>query len=96
MNPANLQMEGLLVALAALLREGSAADGAAQARVERALAEASATLASDEQRLAQLSASQQESLFFPVRFLKAALEAAPGTPPSGLIRKVGRALDREG
>ncbi|SIQ77038.1 hypothetical protein [Bosea sp. TND4EK4] len=45
--------------------------------------------------MAQLSAGQQESLLFPIRFLKAALEAPPGTPPSSVIRRVGRTLDRE-
>ncbi|TAJ29527.1 hypothetical protein [Bosea sp. (in: a-proteobacteria)] len=58
------------------------------------LAEASAGLAKDGDRMAQLSAGQQ-SLLFPIRFLKAALEAPPGTPPSSVIRRVGRTLDRE-
>lgn len=80
MNTANLQLEGLLVAVAELTRllvrkglvEGS--------EVEQALATAEAALRADLPRMEQLSGSNAEAVCFPIRFLSAALQAKDGTP----------------
>src|SRR5690554_3747826 len=72
MNTANLQMEGVLMAMAAvchLLRQKGIAD---EAEVDSALAEAEAALAQDSLRPEQLSRANVEAALFPVRFLREA------------------------
>ncbi|WP_028033132.1 hypothetical protein [Chelativorans sp. J32] len=80
MNTANLQMEGVLMAMATLcrlLRQKGVADAA---EIENALAEAERTLASDERRPEQISRANIEAALFPIRFLREAnrQDAAPG------------------
>jgi len=79
MNTANLQMEGVLMAMATLcrlLRQKGVVDAA---EIEDALAEAERTLASDERRPEQLSRSNVEAALFPIRFLREAnRQGVPG------------------
>jgi hypothetical protein len=92
MNIANLQLEGLLVTLAQLLRELQDGGGFDRERVEKALLATEAAILADRQRMAQLSASERESVLFPCRFLAAAL-AHEDEAFSGLAKKVGQAKD---
>jgi hypothetical protein len=80
MNTANLQLEGLLVAVAELtrllVRKGLVDEG----EVEQALAAAEAAMRADHPRMEQLSGSNAEAVCFPIRFLSAALHARDGAP----------------
>ncbi|MCT8992076.1 hypothetical protein NYR54_17580 [Chelativorans sp. SCAU2101] len=72
MNTANLQMEGVLMAVATLcrlLRQKGIAD---EAEIEAALAEAEEALANDALRPEQLSHANVEAALFPLRFLREA------------------------
>jgi len=72
MNTANLQMEGVLMAMATLcrlLRQKGIAD---TAEIDTALAEAEAVLSSDSRRPEQLSRANVEAALFPLRFLREA------------------------
>jgi hypothetical protein len=89
MNIANLQLEGLLVALAQLLRELRGSVGLDRAGIERALVATEAAILADRQRMGQLSASERESVLFPCRFLAAAL-AHEDEAFSELAKRVGQ------
>lgn len=72
MNTANLQMEGVLMAVTALcrlLREKGMLD---EAEIDAALAEAQEALANDALRPEQLSHANVEAALFPLRFLREA------------------------
>jgi hypothetical protein len=72
MNTANLQMEGVLMAIAAIcrmLRQKGIADAA---EIDAALAEAEMTLANDGGRPEQISHANVEAALFPLRFLREA------------------------
>lgn len=72
MNTANLQMEGILMAMAALcqlLRHKGIADAP---EIEASLAEAEDALANDSLRPEQLSHANVEAALFPLRFLREA------------------------
>lgn len=92
MNIANLQLEGLLVALAQLMRELQGGAGLDRARIERALVATEAAILADRQRMGQLSPSERESVLFPCRFLAAALSHEDQTF-SELAKKVGQLKD---
>jgi hypothetical protein len=92
MNVANLQLEGLLVTIAQLLRELQDDGGVDRGRVEKALLATEAAILADRQRMAQLSASERESVLFPCRFLAAAL-AHEDEAFSDLAKKVGQSKD---
>jgi hypothetical protein len=92
MNIANLQLEGLLVTLARLLRELQGEGGLDRARIERALLATEAAVLADHQRMGQLSASERESVLFPCRFLAAAL-GHDDDAFSELAKKVGQLKD---
>ncbi|KQU51111.1 hypothetical protein ASG72_15105 [Bosea sp. Leaf344] len=78
MNTANLQLEGLLVVMAQLVRQVAEAGPGARQAVEKALNAAEATILSDEQRRRQLSDSQMEAMLFPVRYLASTLDSPGG------------------
>jgi len=72
MNTANLQMEGVLMAMATLcrlLRQKGIADAT---EIDAALAEAEGVLSSDSRRPEQLSRANVEAALFPLRFLREA------------------------
>lgn len=92
MKTANLQMEGLLLALASvldLLREKRVLT---ETEIAQALRVAEAAAAGDPDRPQELRAANVKAIAFPVRFLLAALERSPGTPLSfsEITRLVGR------
>ncbi|TCR66154.1 hypothetical protein [Bosea sp. BK604] len=80
MNTANLQLEGLLVAVAELTRLLVRKGLVEEREVEGAFAAAEAAMRSDQPRMEQLSGSNAEAVCFPIRFLSAALDAKDGAP----------------
>ena len=92
MNTANLQMEGVLMAMAAmcrLLRQKGLADAG---EIDAALAEAEAALAEDDLRPEQLSHANVEAALFPLRFLREAnrSEAPVAAAYTEIATSVGR------
>ena len=91
MNVANLQIEGLLMAVAAvnhvLVKKGSVT----QTEIDEALAKAQANMTSEE-RSQELSPAHQDAINFPIRVLQITNHCAPEAdlPPfSDLARMVG-------
>lgn len=72
MNTANLQIEGLLLALTALvsaLKQRGALDAS---QVEKALADAETAFARDRHRSETISPANLNAILFPIRFLREA------------------------
>lgn len=94
MNTANLQLEGLLLALAALtgvLRRKGLASGE---EIDAALAEAQAAASADALRPKGVSSANVEAVLFPIRFLRMVNAEAGGTEPfSAVAARVGRAKE---
>jgi hypothetical protein len=91
MNSANLQMEGLLLAVAALCRtlQGKGLLAAEEAEAALLLAEKGASA-----RMRDLSAANQEAVQFPIRFLRRALSGDVQTLDYRTIAAdIGRARD---
>jgi hypothetical protein len=93
MNTANLQLEGLMLAVAALFgemkRKGSLHDG----QIEQALdlAEQGAS-----RRTTDIPAANAVAILFPIRFLRAALRRAEGDLDyQSLVVEIGRAREPE-
>jgi hypothetical protein len=82
MNTANLQLEGLLVAVAELTRLLVRKGLVDETEVELALANAELAIRADQQRMGQLSGSNADAVSFPIRFLSAALRTRKETPLS--------------
>jgi len=92
MNTANLQMEGLLLALAALLDAMKRNGLLSREEVQAALDQAEKAGSADGQRPDELSHAQVEAILFPIRFLKQvnAYEAGEAAPYEETAREVGR------
>jgi hypothetical protein len=93
MNTANLQHEGLLLAVAALfaelVRKGALDVKEVEAALDRAAQGAS-------ERTTQLSDANAEAIRFPIRFLREALRQTDGSLDyRSLAAEVGRARDAE-
>lgn len=93
MNTANLQLEGLLLAVAALFaelkRKGTLDGDEIEAALDRAAQGAS-------ERTTELSDANAEAILFPVRFLREALRQSDGSLDyQSLAAEVGRARDAE-
>lgn len=93
MNTANLQLEGLLLALSAVVgvmrRNGMVEDG----ELEEALSEAEAVALHDKGRAGGVSAANVEAVLFPIRYLRAASKGLPGDavlPFSSIATRVGQ------
>lgn len=94
MNTANLQLEGLLLALSAVVgvlrRKGALTD----TELDAALKEAEAVALRDEARPDGLSSSNVEAVLFPIRYLQAASKGLADDavlPFSQIATKVGQA-----
>jgi hypothetical protein len=87
MNTANLQVEGLLLALSSLCRELKSQGALDSAGIAAALdrAEASAT-----RRDGGLSDSNAEAVRFPIRFLRLALENGEALDYQVIASRIGR------
>ena len=93
MNTANLQLEGVYAALAALMNALKAKGLLSEGEIDGALAEAEECLAKDGARPAELSAANLDAIRFPLRLLRLAnARAASGGDCSftGLAAEVGR------
>jgi hypothetical protein len=94
MNTANLQLEGLLLALSAVVgvlrRKGIVSD----AELDAALSEAESAAMKDDARPEGISAANVEAVLFPIRYLRAASKGLPEEavlPFSRIATKVGQA-----
>ncbi|MDZ5699044.1 MULTISPECIES: hypothetical protein [Phyllobacteriaceae] len=93
MNTANLQMEGVLMAMSALCRIMREKEIASSEEIDTALAEAEAVLAADRLRPEKISHANVEAVLFPLRFLREAnRREAPGTSAAytEIATRVGR------
>jgi hypothetical protein len=91
MNIANLQVEGLLLAFASVLRSLVQSGALSEATLKSALSDAEAAGLTDRLRCEQLSPSQRDSLAFAARFLSVATRSETGMRPfSDVAREVGR------
>ena len=92
MNTANLQLEGLLVAIAAVNQALVAKGVLATAEIDRALAISEQTALGDERLTEDLSPSNRDAVLFPIRLLRLANNMAGdrSVPPfAELARAVG-------
>lgn len=76
MNSANLQLEGLLLALYALLGAIKDKGLLTEQEIDEALETAEANALADPQRTAQLSPASLDGVTFPIRFLRIANTAS--------------------
>ncbi len=93
MNTANLQLEGVYAAIAALMSALRAKNLLSEVEIDKALAEAEQCLAKDAARPAEISAANLDAIRFPLRLLRVAnARAARGEDCSftGLAAEVGR------
>jgi hypothetical protein len=93
MNTANLQLEGVYVAIAALAEALRSKGLLSRDEIDRALSAAEARMAADPGRPNELSAAHVDAICFPLRFLKLAnSHAAEGEQFSfmQLAAEVGR------
>jgi hypothetical protein len=90
MNPANVQIHGLLVLMAEIGRRLVETQRVQPSEVELVLKRAEASIRRDEMRMEQLSASQIEAMLFPLRYLAQTL--GPDAPQrfSQVTQAVGR------
>lgn len=93
MNTANLQLEGLLLALSAVVgvlrRKGIVSD----AELDAALMEAEAVALEDKARPDRISSANVEAVLFPIRYLRAASSGLPEDavlPFSRIATRVGQ------
>jgi hypothetical protein len=83
MNTANLQLEGLLLAVSALLETMVRKEMLTREEVEHALNRAEANASTDPLRPRELSGANVDAICFPIRFLRLAAGAtADGLPQS--------------
>ncbi|MDB5558351.1 MAG: hypothetical protein JWQ36_1285 [Enterovirga sp.] len=93
MNTANLQLEGVYAAIAALMTALRAKNLLSEGEIDAALAGAEQSLVKDGARPAELSAANLDAIQFPLRLLRLAnARAARGEDCSfaGLAAEVGR------
>ena len=76
MNPANLQLQGLLLALYALLDAVKQKGLMTPDELDEAFDTAEANALADPQRASQLSPASLDGMLFPIRFLRAANTAS--------------------
>jgi len=94
MNTANLQLEGLLLALSAIAGLLRSKGIVTEAELEAALAQAEKAALSDEARPGGVSLANVEAVLFPIRYLRAAAQGRPDgsvAPFSQVATQVGQA-----
>lgn len=90
MNTANLQIEGLLMAVAAINRSLVDKGLLSRAEIERLLAICEANTIGEDRAIEELSPANRDATVFPIRLLRAAnAEGAPATF-SALAKAVGQ------
>lgn len=92
MNTANLQIEGLLIAIAGLNQTLIAKGVLTTAEIDKSLARSEQTVLGDDRVVEDLSPANRDAIAFPIRLLRLANNMGDegGTPSFGeLARKVG-------
>jgi hypothetical protein len=90
MNVANLQLEGLLMAVASLNRLLVDKGLVSSADIDEALRQAEASIAGDGRLAAEVPPANRDAVFFPVRFLQLANTAPAALGFSQIARSVGQ------
>ena len=72
MNTANLQLEGLYVAVSALMNAIRQKGIITDAEIEASLADAERSVSTDPRRSSEMSPSNVEAILFPIRYLRLA------------------------
>ena len=91
MNPANLQIEGLLLAVEALQRLLVEKGLIGAGELDEVLHKAEASLTGDE-RLTELPSSSRDAVVFPIRYLRQALASPEPQSFATLARRSIKAL----
>jgi hypothetical protein len=78
MNTANLQLEGLLVAISSILDVMKRKGLLTQQDIDEALDTAEAVARTDPQRPEELSPANVDAIYFPIRFLRHATQTGEG------------------
>lgn len=93
MNTANLQLEGLYVAVSALMDALRQKGVLTEGKIEARLADAETRLSTDPQRSGELSHAHLDAILFPLRYLRLANRTSAKGAPLGfgeLAARVGR------
>lgn len=90
MNAANLQIEGLLMAVAAVNRCLVTKDILSREEIERALALAEAAITGDDRAIEGLTPANRDAVAFPIRLLRAANAREEAADFAALTRSVGQ------
>ena len=90
MNTANLQIEGLLMAVAAVNRSLVDKGVLSRAEIERALAICEANATGEDRAIEELSPANRDAVVFPIRLLRAANADGAPTTFSALTKAVGQ------
>ncbi|MFN4209625.1 MAG: hypothetical protein ACK4G5_03590 [Devosia sp.] len=90
MNAANLQIEGLLMAVAAVNRCLVTKDILSRDEIERALAQAEAAITGDDRAIEDLTPANRDAVAFPIRLLRAANARDEAADFASLTRSVGQ------
>ncbi|WP_173932739.1 hypothetical protein [Chelativorans sp. Marseille-P2723] len=90
MNTANLQMEGVLMAMAALCQILREKNLLRAEEIEEVFAEAEMALSNDELRPEELSRANVEAMLFPLRFLREANRPGAAEAFTEIATRVGR------
>ena len=99
MNTANLQLEGLYVAVSALLNALRQKGVLTEQEIEASLADAEGSVASDPRRSPELSHAHVDAILFPLRYLRLANRTSSNGDLSGfaeLAARVGREKPQQG
>ena len=94
MNTANLQIEGLLMAVAAINRTLVDKGLLSRAEIERALAISEANAVGEDRTIEELSPANRDAIVFPIRLLRAANAEGAPTVFSALAKAVGQTKGR--
>lgn len=93
MNTANLQVEGLLIGMAALFAVLKRKGLLSQDDITHALQEAEARALADAKRGGQMREANQQAVVFPIRYLMEATSEEGGRAFRDIAASVGRAKD---
>lgn len=96
MNTANLQLEGLTMAIASLTQALVANGALTSEQVDKALATAEQTALGDDRLTEDLSTANRDAVVFPIRLLRMANTTTSNGPPAfaELAKLVGRSKER--
>ena len=94
MNTANLQLEGLLMAIVAINRSLVDKGLLSRAEIDRALAACEANAVGEDRAVEELSPANRDAIIFPIRLLRAANVEGAQVTFSALARGVGQNKER--